>query len=236
MCKLKGVSIINVAHRPLVQCSLPLPMPFPHSDPDFYHPKMPFSESNLSIHHKLPYRQHSLQPHSEGEYLLPPYVHCVLICTKGWGQSEESNMVSKCNHKKDYGQETNAAQYSFLALFFQIQEIANTPVTISKHNASILLAPANMLSLLEEHIDAQMSQKMPMALHVWQKQCSEQHSLLSKEIQGRSIFKLSNKKLAIQPSELINKNAHKCPIPGANHLHDRMLQPQATSLANSHTQ
>ena len=42
-------------------------------------------------------------------------------------------------------------------------------------------------------------------------------------------------KLPIQPSELIKKHAHKCPIPDAGHLHEEMLQLQITSQGSSHT-
>ena len=41
--------------------------------------------------------------------------------------------------------------------------------------------------------------------------------------------------LAIQTPKLIKTQAHKSPISGACHLHDKMLQPQTTSLGSSHT-
>ena len=56
-----------------------------------------------------------------------------------------------------------------------------------------LVALGNMLFLLAEHIDAQMSQKMIIPWRVWQKQCSQRHSLLSKKIPMQSVLKLSNK-------------------------------------------
>ena len=93
-----------------------LTMPFPHSDLHFYHPHMHFFESRLSIHHKLPYWQHSLQLHSEGESLPPPYAHGMLMCTKDNGHPEVSTMVSKCKNTKKHGQQTNARQYPFIAL------------------------------------------------------------------------------------------------------------------------
>ena len=81
------------------------------------------SESRLFIHHKLPYWQHSLQHHSEGASLPPPYAHCVLICTKQCRLPEESKVVIKCKHTKEDGQQTNAKQYPFIALLFHIQEM-----------------------------------------------------------------------------------------------------------------
>ena len=85
--------------------------------PSFLPPSnMHFFESRLSIHHKLPYWQHSLQPHSEGEYQPTLYAHCMLLRTKEWHHSEESPMVSKCKHTKKDDQPTNARQYIFIAL------------------------------------------------------------------------------------------------------------------------
>ena len=97
------------------------------------------SESHLSIHHKLPFWQHSLQHHSEGESLPPPYAHGMLIRAKECRLPEKSNMVSKCRHTKEDGQQTNAQQYPFIALLFHIQENADTTLTVSKHNKSTSL-------------------------------------------------------------------------------------------------
>ena len=117
---------------------------FPHSTLHFYHPDMHFCESRLSIHHKLPYKQHSLQPHSEEESLPPLSALLVLMRTKEWCHPEESNMVSKCKHTEEDGQQTNAGQYPFITLLFYIQENANTALTASK---SIIHLP----SCLREH-------------------------------------------------------------------------------------
>ena len=136
MCKLMPWNLINLIHGQLAQCNLPLPMPFPHSDHHFYYPDTHFPASRLSIQHKLPYKQHSLQHHFEGESLPPPYVHCMPIRTKEWRHPEEANMVSKCKHTKEDGQQTNSGQYPFIALLFHIQENANTALTASKHNTS----------------------------------------------------------------------------------------------------
>ena len=78
------------------------------------------SESCLSHHHKLPYWQHSLQHHSEGESLPPPYAHWLLMRTKECSNPEESNMVSKCKHTKEDGPQTNSGQYTFIAFFSHI--------------------------------------------------------------------------------------------------------------------
>ena len=77
--------------------------------PSFLSPSdMHFFESRLPIHHKLPFWQHSLQPHSEGESLPPPYTHGMLIRAKECRLPEKSNMVSKCKHTKQDGQAKNA--------------------------------------------------------------------------------------------------------------------------------
>ena len=99
-------NLMNLIHGQLAQCSLPLRMSFPHSDLHFYHPHMHFFQARLSIHHKLPYWQHSLQLHSEGESRPPLCTLLVLMQTKEWNHPEESNMVSKCKHTKENGQQT----------------------------------------------------------------------------------------------------------------------------------
>ena len=100
----------------------------------FLPPLHAFFWISLSIHHKLPYKQHSLRPHSEEESLPPLCTLLVLIRTKEWCHSEESNMVSKCKHRKENGQQKKAGQYLFIALLFDIQENANTTLTVSKQN------------------------------------------------------------------------------------------------------
>ena len=42
--------------------------------------------------------------------------------------------------------------------------------------------------------------------------------------------------MLFSPQRLLETHAHKSPISGAGHLHDKMLQPQTTSLGSSHTQ
>ena len=74
----------------------------------FYHPDMHYPHSRLSSRHNLPYQQHSPQPHTEEEFLPPPYTQGMLICTKECCHPEESNMVSQCKHTKEDDQKTNA--------------------------------------------------------------------------------------------------------------------------------
>ena len=105
--------------------------------PSFLQPSdMHFSESCLSIHHKLPHKQHSLQHHSAREPLPPPCAHSMLICTKKSLHSEELDIFSKCKHTKEDDHQTNVGPYTFIALLFHIQENANTALIASKHNAS----------------------------------------------------------------------------------------------------
>ena len=69
------------------------------------------------------------------------------------------------------------------SLLFSIQENANTALTASKHTHLPNCSRKHMLFVLTEHIEAQLSQKMSIAWDIWQKQCFERHSLLSKKVQ-----------------------------------------------------
>ena len=198
---------------------------FPHSDLHFYHPDMYICESHLSIHHKLPHRQHSLHPHSEGEFLPPLCTLLVLIRTKGCSHPEESIMVSKCKHTKEDGQQANARQYLFIALLFYNQENTNTALTASKHNAPT--------GFLQEICSFYWQNSL---MHRCAKRC-QSHGMFGKSNALNNILCFQTKfkcgpysnsaiQLPIQPSEFIKKHAHKWPIPGAGHLHEKMLQPQ----------
>ena len=125
---------------------------FPHSDLHFYQPDMHFCESHLSIHHKLPYWQHSLQPHSEGESLPPLYAHGMLMCTKDCGHPEESTMVSK-----------QMLDNIHLLPFFLTFKKMQTQHWLHQSITHLSACSKNMLFLLAQHIDAQLSQKMPIA-------------------------------------------------------------------------
>ena len=207
---------------------------FSHSDHHFYHPDTHFPESCLSIHHKLPYWQHSPLHHSEGEALPPLCTHFVLICAKEWCHSEESNMANKCNHTKQDGQQANTGQCKFIASFVNIQENTNTALTAPKHNTST--------GLLQETCSFYWHNTL---MHKCPKRC-QSHGIFAKSSALNDIlcFQMKFKfgpysnsaiKLPIQPSELIKKHAHKCPIPDASHLHEKMLQTQTTSQGSSHT-
>ena len=148
MCKLMPWNFINLIHRQLAQCSVPLPMPFPTLWSLFLPPSvMHFSESRLSIHHKLPYRQHSLQHHSEGESLPPLCTLLVLICAKEWRHPEESNMVSKCKCRKDMMVVKQMLDNIYLLPFFTFtkmqtqhwlcQSITHLLICSRKHTLSI---------------------------------------------------------------------------------------------------
>ena len=165
---------------------------------------MHFFESSLSIHHKLPHKQYSLQPHSEGESLPPFCALLVLIRTKEWRHPEESNMISKCKYTKQDGQETNFAQYPFLALLFQIQENTNTAVTMSKHNTSTCL-PQEICSFYWQN---KLSPKCPKRRQ-WPDMFAK-NNVVCEIICFPAKFKCSPYsnsaiKIAIQPSELIKK-------------------------------
>ena len=95
------------------------------------------SESYLSIHHKLPHRQHSLQHHSEGESLPPLCTLVVLLQAKEWRHPEESTVVSKCKHTKEDGQQTNAGQYPLFALLVHIEDQTNIQLIGSKHSTFV---------------------------------------------------------------------------------------------------
>ena len=123
---------------------------------------------------------------------------------------------------------------SFLALLFHIQENANTVLLASKHNT--------YTCLLQETCSLYWQNTL---MHKCPQRC-QSHGMGGKTNAPNNIRFLQMKfewgpcsnseiNLAIQPSELINKHAHKCPISGADYLHDKPFPPQTTSLGNSHT-
>ena len=143
-------------------------------------------------------------------------------------------MVGKCKHTKEDGQQTNAREYLFIALLLHIQENTNTTLTASKHNTFI--------DLLQEIGYFYWHNTL---MHKYPKTC-QSHGMFGKNSALNDIlcfqrkfkcgpYSNSTRKLPIQPSELIKKHAHKCPIPDAGHLHERMLQTQTTSQGSSHT-
>ena len=137
-------------------------------------------------------------------------------------------MISKCEHTKEDGQQTNAGQYAFIALHFHIQENANTALTASKHNTST--------GLFQETCSFYRHNTL---MHKCPKTCQ------SRTMLGRSsalddilcfqrkfkcgTYSNSTIKLCLRSSKLIKKHAHKCSIPGAAHVHEKMLQPQIIS-------
>ena len=143
-------------------------------------------------------------------------------------------MVSKGKHTKEDDHQTNVGQYTFIALLFHIQENANTALIASKHNASI--------GFLQETCSFHWHKAL---MHKCRKKCQlngifSKNSALNNILCFQTKFKCgpySNSaiQLPIQPSELIKKHAHKCPIPGASHVHEKMLQMQSTSQWRSHT-
>ena len=90
--------------------------------------------------------------------LCPLYADVYTGVRPSWG-IEHGHQTQ--NHKREHGQQTNDWQYPFIALLFNIQENANTTFNASEYNTSISFAPRNMLFLLAQPIDAQMSQKKP---------------------------------------------------------------------------
>ena len=204
-------NLITLVHGQLAQCSLPLPKPFTHSDLHFHYSGMHFPELCLPNHHKLPYKQHSLQPHCEGESLPPLCTLLVLIRTKKWCHPSETNMFSKCKHTKEDGQQTSAGQYPFIALLVHIQANANIALFASKHNTSISLLQGTFSFYWDNAL-----------MHNCPKRC-QSHGIFGKSNALNNILSFQRKfkcgsysysaiKLRIQPSELIKKHAHKCPI------------------------
>ena len=184
---------------------------------------------------KLPYKQHSLQPRSEGESLPHLCTFLVLIRTKKWRHPEEPSMVSKCKHTKQDGQQTHAEQYLFIALLFHIQENANAALTASKYNTSTWLLQERRFFYWHSIL-----------MHKCPKRC-QSHGMFGKSnALNETFFAFKENSSAVrnqteQQSFLFNpqnssKNMHtKYPIPSAGHLHEKMLQPQTTSWGSSHT-
>ena len=143
-------------------------------------------------------------------------------------------MVSKCKHTKEDDQQTNAGQYTFIALLFHIQGNANTALTASKHNTST--------EFLQETGSFYWHNTL---MHKCPKTC-QSYGMFGKSDALNAVLCFQRKfncspypnsaiKLPIQTSELIKKHTHKCTIPDASHPHEKMLQTQSTSLGNSHT-
>ena len=141
-------------------------------------------------------------------------------------------MVSKCKHTKEDDQQTNIGQYLFIALLFQIQENANTTLTASKHNTST--------EFLQETGSFYWHNTL---MHKCPKTC-QSYGMFGKSDALNAVLCFQRKfkcspypnsaiKLPIQPSELIKKHTHKCAIPDAGHLHEKMLQTQSISLGSA---
>ena len=75
---------------------------------------------------------------------------------------------------------------------------------------------------------------VPIACHVWQKQCSEQNSWVGMEFKCGPNSN-SPIKLGIKPSEIIKNHSYMLAIPETRHLHEKVHYPQTTSLGNWHT-
>ena len=117
--------------------------------------------------------------------------------------------------------------------FISHSQKPNTTLTASKHNTST--------GLLQETCSFYWHNTL---MHNYSKRC-QSHGIFGKSSAPNDILCFQTKfnccsysnsviKLPIQPSELIKRNAHKCPIPGASHLHEKMLRPQITSLGRAH--
>ena len=115
-----------------------------------------------------------------------------------------------------------------LPFYFNIQENANTTLTASKHNTST--------GLLQETCSFYWHNTL---MHKCPKKC-QSHAIFGRSSALNDILCFQRKfkcgpysnstiKLPIRSSELIKKHAHKCPIPGAAHVHEKMLQPQIIS-------
>ena len=143
-------------------------------------------------------------------------------------------MISKCKHTKEDGQETNAGQYPFLALLFHIQENANTTLLASKHNTSACLLQETCSFYWQNALTHKCPQRCQS--HGMSGKSNVLNDILWFQIKfKRGPYLNSSMKLGIQHSQVIEKHAHKNPIPGAGHLPEEKLQPQTISLGSSHT-
>ena len=200
----------------------------------FYHLDMHYPHSRLSSRHNLPFLQHSLQPHSEGGSLPPPYTHRVLMCTKEFRHPDESNMVSQCKHTKEDDQETNARQYLFLALLFNIQENANTALLALKHNTFICLLQETCYFYWQNTLTHKCPQRCKSHDIFGKTNAPKNISFFQMKIEWGPCSNTAIKSI-IQSIEHIKKHAHECPISGADHVHDKMFQQQTTPLGSSNT-
>ena len=118
MCKLTQWNLINPIHGPSVECSFRLPMSFARPRFHFNYPHIHFSKSGFSVHQKLPFWQHSLQPHTAVKLVSPFCIPFLLICAKEWCHPVESIMFNKCNRTKTRSSGNKCwTLYIFLPLF-----------------------------------------------------------------------------------------------------------------------
>ena len=95
-------------------------------------------------------------------------------------------------HKKQDGQKNKHCTISTSCSFLlQSRKQKHTIDSIKAYHV-YLITCGNMLFQLAQHFNAQVSQKMPTACHVWQKWCSQQHSLVLNQAHMWFMFKVSN--------------------------------------------
>ena len=130
---------------------------------------------------------------------------------------EESNIFSKCKNTKRRWSGNKCCKMSTSCDLLLHSRNQNTLFRAWKHNTSTW---GNMLFLFAQRIDAQMPQKMPIACHVWQKQCPQKYSLVLNESQMWFMLKLSNKTWYWKTKNS-SKNIH-VSVPCARHPHKKV--------------
>ena len=173
----------------------------------------------MSVHSsQLPYRQHSLQPHSEGEYLQPLYAHGMLMWTKDCGHPEESTMVSKQMLNNIHLLPFFLTLKKMQTQHWLHQSITHLPACFKKHALSI--GTTHWCTNVPKNANRMACLKNAMLSTTF---------FAFKENSRAVHIQIQKYNFLFNPSELSKKHAHKWPIPDADHLHEKMLQTQTTA-------
>ena len=143
---------------------------FPHSTLHFYHPDMHFCESCLSmIINYLTSSIHFSPILKENFYHLFAPILCWYVQRSGAILRNQPWSANVNTQKKMVSKQilNNICLLPFAFTFKKMQ--TQYWLCRSKHMYACLLALTKLLCLLAQHIDAEMSQNMPIAWHVWQK-------------------------------------------------------------------
>ena len=202
MCKLMPWNIVKLIHGQLAQCNLPLPlpMPFPTLKPSFLPPWHAFLWIT-SVHPS--------QITSQVAFTSAPFwrrISATSLCP--WNADVYKGL--RPSWGINHGQQTNAWQYPFIALLFNIEENANTTLTASEYNTFTSLLQETCSFYWHNTFTHKCPQKCQS--HGMFGKCNALNNILCFQRKFNcSPYSNSAIKFSIQCSELIKKHAHRCP-------------------------